>query len=173
MRRVCAVVWRVVRAGITGVSPAGGPVPAQGQLCCTSSPRAGKERLARPRLLWESWMMWFQSWASTDDSVARVGSQEPWYVCFTILLLLKDCDTQCYIWHGWHVQYKTWLDLVYISIKCQETDCEMFALKQRWGACMRVFLLCVAVFSFSLVLHKNVNNFMFKVLFLISVLSKV
>lgn len=39
---------------------------------------------------------------------------------------------------------------------------------------MRVFLLCVAVFSFSLVLHKNVNNnFMFKVLFLISVLSKV
>lgn len=59
---------------------------------------------------------------------ALEGSQEPQYVCFTILLLLKDCDTQRYVWHGWHIQHKTRLDLIYIHIKCQETDCEMFAL---------------------------------------------
>lgn len=117
--------------------------------------------------------VWLQSWASTDYSAAPESSQEPQYVCFTILLLLKDCDRQLYVWHGWHIQHKAWLDLIYIHIKCQKTDCEMFALNRDEG-CVCVCLVCVIVFSFSLVLHKNLSyNFLTEVPFLISGLSNV
>lgn len=106
------------------------PCPHSGdRLCCSSSCWEGKEHLVCLRLLSKSWMTWLRLWASPDYSTMPEGSQESRYVCFTILLLLKDCDMQLYVWHGWHIQHKTRLDLIYIHIKCQETD---------WNVCLEL-----------------------------------
>lgn len=123
---------------------------------------------------------WRAEWHGFGGQPPQIAQQclkrvrSPQYVCFTILLLLKGCDMQLYVWHGWHIQHKPQLDVVYIHIKCQETACEMFALNWRWGVCMCGCLVCVNVFAFSLALHKKSNNnFMTKLLFLILVLSNV
>lgn len=148
-----------VPMGRGGRAPAQGTAHTKGTRICSVRGRYGRAK-------------WLWSRASTDYSAVPGGSQEPQCVCFTILLLLKDRDRQLYVWHGWHIQHKAWLDLIYIHIKCQETvKCLPWI---RDEACICVCLVCVIVFSFSLVLHKNVsNNFLTKVPFLISVLSNM